>query len=617
MEQVVEKPQILPELLTRAAEFPGTGLRFLDRRERPTFYEWSEIRSAAFRVAEGLRARGIGRGDRVALIHPTCIELIQGLFGIQLAGAAPVPLYPPVRLGRLDEYHPRAASLMHAAGARLALVDSKVAKLLGKTCELAGLEQGFATVDQVAADGASARDAASIDVERFAHGVGPEDLALVQFSSGTTVEPKPVALSYRAISAQVAALNSFWPDPEDRKGNPDPKPHSHIPQSGVSWLPLDHDMGLIGCVFPALERPSVLTLIGPEVFVAKPAVWLRAISRWRATISVAPNFAYGLCVNKIRDHELQGVDLSHWWVALNGAEPVAPSVLRAFQQRFARWGFRPEALTPVYGLSEATLAVTFSELDQGFYSGRFNRNALVRGVADPDPDGRELISVGRPLPGTEVAITHTGNPPAAGPPLESRIGRIWVRGPSVMEGYLDRPEATANALRDGWLDTGDLGFFHRGRLFIHGREKDVLILRGRNHSPIDVEQAVDGVPGIRIGCSVAVSYLPEDGDRELLMLFVEARKDISATDREQLVTACREAVVTSCGLRIDRLEVVAPGTLPRTSSGKLRRAQTLRLFLDDDLRRPVEVGPVRLASELLGSAIAYSRAKAEKPVGSS
>ncbi len=590
----------LPELLSRAAGFPGTGLRFLDRRERPTFHEWSDIYSASLRVAEGLRSLGIGRGDRVALIHPTCVELIHGFFGIQLAGAVPVPLYPPVRLGRLDEYHPRAASLMSAVGARLALVDSKVARLLGKTCELASLEHGFATVDQIT-ETVSSEDL-SVDPERFGSGVTAEDLAMVQFSSGTTVEPKPVALSYRAISAQVHALNSFWPDSED----------SDLVHSGVSWLPLYHDMGLIGCVFPALERPSVLTLIGPEVFVAKPAVWLRAISRWRATISVAPNFAYGLCVHKIRDQELHGVDLSHWRVALNGAEPVAPSVLRAFQRRFAHWGFRPEALTPVYGLSEATLAVTFSELDQDFSSARFERKALDLGIVTPDPGGRELISVGRALPGTEVAITYDHDPPsAAAAGRESRIGRIWVRGPSLMEGYLGRPEATAAALRNGWLDTGDLGFMHRGRLFIHGREKDVLILRGRNHSPIDVEQAVDGVVGVRTGCAVAVSHMPEDGDRELLMLFVERRRRLSDAQREQMAIACREAVLAACGLRIDRLEVVAPGTLPRTSSGKLRRSETLRLFLADELGPPSDVGPIQLAGELLGSAFAYRRSKAE------
>ena len=215
------------------------------------------------------------------------------------------------------------------------------------------------------------------------------------FSSlGTTVDPKPVALSQRAVMAQVAALDSFWPQ------------SSGIEQSGVTWLPLYHDMGLIGCVCAAVTHPGTLTLLGPEVFVARPALWLRALSRYRATISVAPNFAYGLCTAKVRDEDLAGVDLSAWRVALNGAEAVAPSVLRAFCERFAHWGFRREALTPVYGLSEAALAVTFSGLFEPFTARSFERAGLGEGVAREEASGRELVSVGRPLPGFALRIAN-------------------------------------------------------------------------------------------------------------------------------------------------------------------------------------------------------------------
>lgn len=581
----VPEPRTLIDLLARAADYPATGLRFLDRRERPTFFEWSEIYGRSLEVAAGLVARGIKPGDRVGLIHPTSIELILGLFGAQLCGAVPVPLYPPVRLGRLDEYHRRTAALLQAAGARVALVDSKVSKLLGKTCERAALEQGFVTVS----------DVVELPLP-VCPSISEDDLALVQFSSGTTVDPKPVALTHRAIVAQVLALNGFWPDDEEQ----------NLRHSGVSWLPLYHDMGLIGCVFPALERPSVLTLIGPEVFVAKPAVWLRAVSRWQATISVAPNFAYGLCVEKIRDEQLEGVDLSRWRIALNGAEPVAPGVLRAFQERFGPWGFRPEALTPVYGLSEATLAVTFSELDRPFTSRRFDRDSLANGLAVPQEKGRELISVGRPLPGTKIRIQ--GPRRASSEAVGSEIGRILVKGPSVMSGYLNRPEITAQTLKKGWLDTGDLGFIHQGELFVHGRAKDVLILRGRNHSPVDVEQAVDGVPGRRTGCVVAVAHGEEESDREMLYLFVEAAKEATVDEVEAMPERCRERVLAATGLEADRVIVVGAGTLPRTSSGKLRRSETLRQYLDGNLHPPKSIGPISLAGEMLKSAVAYRRA---------
>ncbi|MCG8456769.1 MAG: AMP-binding protein, partial [Holophagales bacterium] len=480
----------LVHLLDRARGAPGSGLRLLDRRGRGQLVEWREIVRGASEVAGALRQMGVERGERVALVYPTCLELFHALFGAQLAGAVPVPLYPPVRLGRLDEYHAHTTAMIEAASARLILADARVRRLLGPTVEAARPSLGCRTLGEMLGIGSP------IGPRAAAERTEPGDLALVQFSSGTTVAPKPVALSHRAILAQVSALNSHWPDDAA----------TGLRHTGVSWLPLYHDMGLIGCVFPALERPSVLTLLRPEVFVARPHLWLRAISDHRATISVAPNFAYGLCVEKIRDQELEGVDLSSWRVALNGAEPVSPEVLRAFQARFAPWGFRPEALTPVYGLSEATLAVTFSELGLPFRGRRFDREALTRGEAVPSPDGREIISVGKPVPDTEIEIRPQGPAPTLG---ASPIGRVWVRGPSLMEGYLDRPEATAEALVDGWLDTGDLGFVHEGELFLVGRAKDIVLVHGRNHSPEEIEHALDGLGGLRTGCAVALSYLPE------------------------------------------------------------------------------------------------------------
>ncbi|MCP3959844.1 MAG: fatty acyl-AMP ligase [bacterium] len=578
-------PETLNQLLERAVGFPDTGLRLLDRREREQWVPWPEIHGGAVSVAGGLRSKGIEAGQRVALIYPTGREFFDAFFGILLAGAVPVPLYPPVRLGRLDEYHQRTAAMLRAAGARLVLADRRVRRLLGPTVAAASPVLGCLTLRDLP------RDAGSDVVQ-----VEPDALALVQFSSGTTVEPKPVALSHRAILAHVRALNSFWPDSDEEI------------HSGLSWLPLYHDMGLIGCVFPALERPAVLTLLGPEVFVARPAIWLRAMSRYGASISVAPNFAYGLCVDKVRDDELDGVDLSAWRVALNGAEPVAPTVLRAFQERFARWGFRPEALTPVYGLSEATLAVTFSALGRPPHGERFDREILAtEGRAELAAEGIELMSVGRPLPGVEVRIAG-----AASQELPSgQVGRVLVKGPSIMEGYLGRPEATARALHDGWLDTGDLGFFHGGELFLTGRAKDVVILRGRNYQPAEIEHAVEAVDSVRRGCCVAVSHLPEGAPGEELLIFVEFRRGSSPTSTAVLPKACTEAVLAATGLKPDRVLVLEPGTLPRTSSGKLRRQEALRLHLTGELSAPDRVTPLLLTGALARSALAFARTKPE------
>lgn len=574
-------PTTLGAALRRAAsEGAGQGLRFVDKREVETPLGWGDIYLRAQQLAGGLRDRGVAPGDRVAIILPTCPAFFDAFFGAILAGAVPVPLYPPVRLGRLDEYHARTTAMLNAAGARMLLTDDRVWRILGETVrrtQIACLTTAEVHGEPLHVEGA------------------PTDLAMVQFSSGTTVDPKPVALSHANVLANVAAILNFVIDQDH-----------HRSRAGVSWLPLYHDMGLIGCVFPALLQPGSLTLIPPELFIARPALWLRALGRSGAVVSPAPNFAYALCVDRIKDDEMQGVDLSNWRLALNGAEPVSPATLHRFVARFARWGLRPEALTPVYGLAEASLAVTFSDPTTPFRTVRFDRAALGNGVvrvantgSDPGTEsgvagtddgdaGVELVSVGAPLPGVEVqAPTAT-------------IGAVRVRGPSVMVGYLNQPERTAQTLVDGWLDTGDLGFLHEGELFVTGRSKDLLILRGRNHAPHEVEQAVDSVDGVRVGCAAAVSFLPEGGDHERLLLFVEAKDPAPGLEQR-----CAAAVLTRTHLAVDEVILLEPGTLPRTSSGKIRRAEALRLYQVGELRPPRAVTPMLLAGALLRGTLGH------------
>jgi acyl-CoA synthetase (AMP-forming)/AMP-acid ligase II len=570
----------LADLLRRAADSTDAGLRFLDRRERETWLSWRDVHARAMATCGRLQALGTRPGDRVALVYPTSPEFFDAFFGSLLAGAVPVPLYPPVRLGRLEEYAARTAAMLRAAGVGVVLSEPRVRRLLGTAVAPVAPALGCHVLDELPA-GSPSPERRSAD-----------DLALVQFSSGTTVDPKPVALSHRALLAQTERLNGFWPQP---KGRP--------VDSGVSWLPLYHDMGLVGCVLPALSHPGTLTLIPPEVFVARPAVWLRTISRFGATISPAPNFAYGLCVDRIRDAELEGVELSSWRVALNGAEPVAPRVLRAFTERFSRWGFRAEALTPVYGLSEAALAVTFSDLDRPFTSIRFEREALAAdGRAAPAGDGVELVSVGRPLPDFELRLVDGAGRRVG----DDRVGRVLVRGPSLMEEYLGRPEDTAAVLRDGWLDTGDLGFIHAGELYLTGRAKDVLILNGRNHAPSEVEHAVDRVAGVRTGCAVAASWRPDEADREWLVVLVEAARGVAGNQWATIARECVAEVRAATGLSADRVEVLPPGTLPRTSSGKLRRREALRRWLSGELTAPDAVGVLRIAGAMVRSSLAFA-----------
>ena len=579
-------PDDLTTALSSVADITGHGLRFLDRHGRPDMHPWAAIVARARTTAGRLIATGIGPGDRVALVYPTGPAFFDAFFGALLAGAVPVPLYPPVRLGRLDEYHPRTARMIEVAGASLVLTDRTILRLLGPAIEQAKPALGVLLLEGLN-EGSPTHAEAS-----------PDQLGLVQFSSGTTGEPKAVALTHHALMAQTHALQTrmLRAFPEDE----------HCEHSGCSWLPLYHDMGLIGCVFPALVHGASLTLIRPEHFIARPATWLRALSDHKATISVAPNFAYALCTERIQDAELDGVDLSHWRIGLNGAEPVAPSTLMAFVERFSQWGLRAETLSPVYGLSEAALAVTFSDLERPFTTRHYDREALAtRGEATPDETGRAHVSLGRPLPGFEVVIRG-----GTGEALPERMqGHIWARGPSLMQGYLSAPEATQDALQDGWLKTGDLGFFDEGELFVTGRAKDLIILRGRNHEPQVIEEAVQHVEGVRRGCTAAVSTLHEGDATERLLLFIETPREGQAPDPETLTNRCTQAVRERVGLTIDQIVILSPGTLPRTSSGKIRRAETLARHQSGMLTAPEPVSWWRLTRHLIHSAKALRRSR--------
>lgn len=563
-------------------------IHFVGRDEQAETLTYREILERARRVAGGLVDAGVAPGDRVAIVLPTSPDFMDAFFGAVLAGAVPVPLYPPVRLGRLDEFHARTAAMLAACGARLVLSDRRIRRLLGESVERARPELGCRVVAQL-----FGRDAEPVPRD-------PDDVAFIQFSSGTTRDPKPVALTHRQILANVRAILGAITGAHPEGRQPDGAPLRHV---GVSWLPLYHDMGLVGGVLSAVDHPGSLALIPPELFVARPALWLRAIARYGGTISPAPNFAYALCVDRIRDDEIEGLDLSSWRVALNGAEPVTPAVLERFVERFRPYGLRPEALTPVYGLAEATLAVTFSAVDRPFTVRRFDREGLTReGTARVAAEGHALASVGRPLPGFDVRVVgESGEALCAG-----GIGRVWVRGPSLMAGYHGLPDATAAARRREWLDTGDTGFLLEGELYLYGRAKDLIVLRGRNHAPQDIEQIADTVPGVRTGCCAALGIVGEESDGEELVLLVErASGDVS----DDLAARVSRAVSSRLGLVPARVVVLPPGTLPRTSSGKIRRSEAGRRLLAGELQPPATVTPLRMLGAMARSSIGFARAR--------
>ncbi len=567
----------LAHALAAASGHPS-GVTFVDLSERETFLPWGEVRSRAERAAAALAALGVGRGDRVAIVLRTEPAFLDAFFGAWLAGAVPVPLYPPVRLGRMDEYVAATARMIAVSGARLVLSSGGTRRLLGGAVERSSPELGCRDADALRSFPA-----------RIAREAAPDDLGLVQFSSGSTVDPKPVALTHGALRTQVDALVAATaPGPADVL---------------VSWLPLYHDMGLIAALLGAMSYPGPLVLIAPEHFLARPALWPRAIARHRGTISAAPSFAYAYAADRAKDVDLEPRSLASWRLAFDGAEAISADAMRRFAARFEPWGFDPGAFVPGYGLAEATLAVTFAARGRPIGARRVDPARLARdGVVAPGT--REVVSVGTPVSGVEVELRDEGGRPVG----EERLGRIHVRSASLMKEYLGDPAGTARAVEGGWLDTGDLGFVADGELFVHGRAKDLVVVRGANHAPEEFEAALAGVQDVRPGCAVAAGFLPPAADGEALLVLVERRKSAGENDAA-VASAARGAILERTGIAPHTVAVLAPGTLPRTSSGKLRRQEAVRRFLAGALAPPHPVNAIRVALEAARSQLAYVRAR--------
>ena len=569
------KYETLNDMLATAAQ-SGESLFFVNRKEQDLEVPMARIRERALSIAADLRNRGVRKGDRVALVLPTCPEFVECFFGALCAGAIPVPLYPPVRLGRLDDYHRKTAAMLRAVDAAVVVTDERIRRFLGVAVDISAPRLGCVTASSLGGHN-------SIDIE-----VATDDVALIQFSSGTTHDPKPVALTHANLLSNLAAIDRYLTD----DGAPKPV--------GVTWLPLYHDMGLIGNLLSAFYVPARLVLLPPELFVAVPAAWLRAVSRHRGTVSAAPNFAFGLCLDRIRDEELEDVDLSSWRVILNGAEAVTAGVQRRFNKRFARWGLRPSALTPCYGMAEASLGVTFKPARTLFHSLGVDADKLaLDGVVAPGR--KELVSVGRPLSGVQVEIRD-----AAGMSLPpGRVGHIFLRGPSVMMGYFGRTDLTDQAIHHGWLDSGDLGFTHDGELYVCGRHKDVVVVRGANHAPEEFEAALEGLAGVRVGCAVAVGFVPAGEDGEALAMLVETTTDAPATLSDDVASRVQERT----RIRPAHVELLPPGTLPRTSSGKLRRREARTQWLASTLSPPKKVTASRLLAAAAHGELRHARAR--------
>jgi fatty-acyl-CoA synthase len=535
-------------------------------------------------VATELRRRGLEPGQTVAIMLPTCVEFFYTFAGILLAGGIPVPIYPPFRVDRIAEYATRQTSILRNAEVQF-LVTWKQAESLAKLLKprVPSLRDVLNAQKLAGSPSPAADDSPTTHwrpVENLSHQARGEDIAFLQYTSGSTGDPKGVVLTHANLLANIHAIVSGLEiRPDD---------------ACVSWLPLYHDMGLIGAWFVPLFIGIPLIVMSPLAFLSRPERWLRAIQKHRATIAPAPNFAYELCVRKIADKNLVGLDLSCWRAATNGAEPVRAETLEKFAKRFAPYGFNPKALMAVYGLAEASLAISVPRLGEGYKVDRIARATFEsEGRAIPaqadDAAPLEFVNSGKPLPSVEVRIVN----PEGLDLGERQEGQLWFRSPSATSGYYRNPEATHELMRDGdWLNSGDLAYWGDGEIYITGRAKDVIIKAGRNLYPHEIEEIAGRVKGVRTGCVVAFGAPDERTGTERLIVAAEIRDPGNA---KQIESEISRAVDEAMGMPPDVIALLRPQSIPKTSSGKLRRSDTRRLYLEGKLGNKQQSASMQIA----------------------
>ncbi|MCH9681706.1 MAG: AMP-binding protein [Deltaproteobacteria bacterium] len=534
-------------------------LRNDDETVLPITYR--DLHRNAIRIARALRERGVQRGRCVAIMLPTGLGYFASFFGVLLAGAIPVPLYPPFRLDRIAEYIAREARILDNAQAQVLLTFDRAARVADITRDRVDSIEHVLSVEDIL-DGDDSGDARPFSrVE-----ITGEDTALLQYTSGSTGDPKGVELTQANVMSNIrAAAAGCELAPDDVM---------------VSWLPLYHDMGLIGGWLMNFYFGNPTVLMSPLAFLTQPVRWLAAMTEYGGTISVAPNFAFDLCVKRIEAEDIARLDLHRLRALLNGSEPILPQTLDRFVERFSPAGLRREAIFCAYGLAENMVAVAFPPVLRAPRVDRIGRGPFENeGRAlpvGPDDDALEFVSVGFAVPNHEVQVVD-----AEGTPVEERTqGRIWFRGPSTFKGYYRRPEATAAVQHEGgWVDSGDLGYTADGELFIAGRAKDLIIKGGRNYYPHEIEAAAGTVDGIRQGC-VAAFAVPDPAQGTEQIVTVAETREQDAMAREALEGKIIEAVTALVGVPPDRVLLVPPGAVPKTSSGKIRRNDSRRLFLD-------------------------------------
>jgi fatty-acyl-CoA synthase len=550
-----------PEVLRRHAQIePDRVQVHLLEEDSGRDISYGQLLETASRVAAGLSEVGLRRNETAAIMLPTCADFLYAFFGVMLAGGIAVPIYPPARPDKIEEYVRRQVLILKNAEVRFLISFDRVRAIsqilrlnIPSLIEVTSVEMLSHTGSKLPA-----------------RGIEPADTAFIQYTSGSTGDPKGVVLTHGNVLANVRGIGQsvqFRPD-------------DYV----VSWLPLYHDMGLIGSWLFSVYHGAPITLLSPLAFLSRPERWLWAMHDSRGSLCPAPNFSYELCARKIPDQALEGLDLSSWRVAINAGEAVLPETLARFAARFARCGFRAQSFVPCYGLAESSVALTFTPMNRMPVADTIRRDIFeAEGRAVPaGPNDRNVlrfVANGRPMPGHEVILLDD-----EGREVGERVqGRLLFRGLSRTPGYYRNPKATsASITSDGWMDSGDLAYWADGELYVTGRLKDCIIKSGRNIIPQEIEAAAAETPGVRKGCVAAFGALDPASGTERIIVVAETRA-VSSEELRQIEEGIVKRVDAVLGIPPDKVVLAGPQSIPKTSSGKIRRNATRTLYLNGQL----------------------------------
>jgi fatty-acyl-CoA synthase len=552
-----------------AAADTGTSVTFVGSSMTggadPVTVSWAQIHDDARAVGAALQARGILPGDHVAILGPTSRELMTIIRGCWLIGAASMVLPLPMRMGSLEVFIDSTRGRIRHGDAKLVLIDDVLADFY----VAADGDPPIMPMKSVMPGAANVPSGDAIETPPY----DPERLVILQYTSGSTSEPKGVMIPDRVLSANIDACAEAA--------------ELTAADVMVSWLPLYHDMGLVGFLALPMTKGVDLVQAAPQDFLAHPGNWMQWLSDYGATATAGPNFSWVLATRALK--RMQGLDLSPLTVALSGAEPVDPSAVEAFVAEASRFGFTPGGVFPAFGMAEVAIGGTFPPRGRGLRTDTVDRIVLeTQRVAKPveidDPDelnltARRLPLLGQAVPGLEMKVV---NPETYEEVPERHVGELLLRGTSVTPGYYKRPDATAALFHDGWLCTGDLAYLLDGELVLCGRIKDVIIVGGRNVFPEDIERAVGPLDGVRAGNVIAFGMEGYKG-KESVVVVAEVRVSDTSGGLDDIRERIHHRTLEVCGLPPRDVMLVTPGTLPKTSSGKLQRAKCREEYLNEEL----------------------------------